>query len=109
MSQEAIEGTRDEVGKAPPTQRRQNKGRSTRRTTKPESGRTQTKKQQLIRMLNGKTGADVATISDKLGWQQHTTRAALTHLRKAGYEVAAEKPADGKPSRYRITGTPEKT
>jgi hypothetical protein len=65
-------------------------------------------KQQLIRMLSGKTGAEVATISDKLGWQQHTTRAALTHPRKAGYEIAAEKPADGKPARYRITAAPEK-
>ena len=58
-------------------------------------------------MLSGKSGADVATISDKLDWQQHTTRAALTHLRKAGYNIAAEKPADGKPARCWITVTPE--
>ena len=68
----------------------------------------QTKRQHLIRLLSSKTGADVAAISGKLGWQQHTTRAALTHLRKAGYAIAAEKPTDGKATRYRITGTPEK-
>ena len=73
---------------------------------KPEAKR-QTKKQQLIRLLSGKAGADVATISGKLGWQQHTTRAALTHLRKDGYTVAAEKPEGGKAARYRIASAPE--
>ena len=108
MSQQEIESTRDEVGKPAPTRPRQSEGQTARRTRKPESWKPQTKKQQLIRMLRAKTGADVATISDKLGWQQHTTRAALTHLRKAGYEVAVEKSEEGKPSRYRITRTPEK-
>ena len=107
MPQEAIETAGDELEKPASTRRRQSKSRST-RASKPEAGNPQTKKQQLIRMLSGKAGADVATISEKLGWQQHTTRAALTHLRKAGYEVAAEKPVDSKPARYRITGSPEK-
>jgi len=57
-------------------------------------------------MLTRKAGADVATISGKLGWQSHTTRAALTGLRKEGFEISAEKPGDGKPSCYRITASP---
>ncbi|MDI3335669.1 DUF3489 domain-containing protein [Defluviimonas aestuarii] len=65
-----------------------------------------TKKDQLIRMLGAVAGADVITISTKLGWQTHTTRAALTGLRKAGHEVVAEKSGQGKPARYRIVGTP---
>ena len=65
-----------------------------------------TKKAQLIQMLSRKTGADVATISEKLGWLPHTTRAALSGLRKAGFELDAEKPGNGKPLRYRITGEP---
>ena len=65
-----------------------------------------TKKAQLIQLLSRKTGADVATISDKLGWQSHTTRAALTGLRKAGFEISAEKPGQGKPLSYRITARP---
>lgn len=65
-----------------------------------------TKKQQLINMLGGKAGADVATVSKKLGWQSHTTRAALSGLRKAGYELTAKRPAEGKPARYRITAAP---
>ena len=65
-----------------------------------------TKKAQLIRMLNRKTGADVSTISDKLGWLPHTTRAALSGLRKSGFELTSEKPGNGKASRYRIVANP---
>ncbi|MCU9849533.1 DUF3489 domain-containing protein [Defluviimonas sp. WL0024] len=73
------------------------------RKSNPKSGiKRVSKKDQLIRMLSTTTGADVATISRKLGWQPHTVRAALTGLRKAGYEVAAETSGQGKPARYRI-------
>jgi hypothetical protein len=69
------------------------------------SSKRKTKKTQLIQMLTRKTGADVATISDKLSWQTHTTRAALSGLRKAGYEVVGDKPGEGKATRYRISPT----
>ena len=69
------------------------------------SSKPKTKKQELIQLLNRKSGADVATISDKLSWQTHTTRAALSGLRKAGYEVVGDKPGEGKPARYRISAT----
>ena len=65
-----------------------------------------TKKAQLIQLLSRKAGADVPTISDKLGWLPHTTRAALTGLRKAGFEISAEKLGEGKPLSYRITAQP---
>jgi hypothetical protein len=65
-----------------------------------------TKKSQLIRMLSARAGADVATISGKLDWQTHTTRAAITGLRKAGYEITVEKAEGGKPTRYRIIAEP---
>ena len=60
------------------------------------------KKDQLIALLRGKGGADVQALSDALGWQTHTVRAALTGLRKAG--VALEKMAvrEGERTRYRI-------
>lgn len=67
-------------------------------TTKKRS----TKKAQLIKLLSAKSGADINTLSDKLGWQQHTTRAALSGLRKAGYEVIRATPANGGPAKYRI-------
>ncbi len=71
-----------------------------------QSPKPKTKKAQLIQMLTRKAGADVATISEKLGWQSHTTRAALTGLRKAGFEISAEKPGQGKALSYRITAQP---
>ena len=65
-----------------------------------------TKKAQLIRLLKAKAGADIFALSKRLEWQPHTTRAALSGLRKAGYEIGIERP-EGKPPRYRITAEPE--
>lgn len=59
---------------------------------------------QLIRLLSGKTGADVVAVSQKLGWQVHTTRAAISGLRNLGHPILHVKGANGKPGRYRITG-----
>lgn len=73
----------------------------TKSTTKP-----MTKKEQLIKLLSAKPGADIKSISEKLGWQQHTTRAAMSGLRKAGFEVAGEKPSKGGLSKYRILSAP---
>jgi hypothetical protein len=66
-----------------------------------------TKKTQLIRLLSAKAGADVAAISGRLGWQTHTTRAAITGLKKAGYKVTTGKPDPDKPMRYRIAAKPK--
>jgi hypothetical protein len=41
------------------------------------------------------------TLVQATGWLPHTTRAALTGLRKRGYTVLLER-QDGKPSLYRI-------
>ena len=64
------------------------------------------KKEQLIRLLSAKAGADTGTISCKLGWQPHTVRAALSGLRKAGYDVEGERPGEGRAVRYRILAAP---
>lgn len=63
-----------------------------------------TKKAQLIALLSRKSGGTVAEASEKLGWQHHTTRAALSGLRKAGYEIDSRKSKDGKLSTYHIIG-----
>ncbi|WP_435704445.1 DUF3489 domain-containing protein [Yoonia sp.] len=65
-----------------------------------------TKKAQLIKLLGRKSGADIVALSDILGWQLHTTRAAMSGLRKAGYEVIRKEPSDGGPARYRIEAAP---
>ena len=73
------------------------------------SSKRKTKKAQLLQMLTRKSGVDINTISDKLSWKTHTTRAALSGLRKAGYEVVGDKPGEGKATRYRISATSAKT
>ncbi len=65
-----------------------------------------TKKEQLIKLLGSKAGVDIRSLSEKLGWQQHTTRAAMSGLRKAGYVLAGEKPAKGGLSKFRILSRP---
>ncbi len=65
-----------------------------------------TKKAQLTKLLRTKAGADIATLSDKLGWQHHTTRAALSGLRKAGFTIIGSKPAGGGLAKYRIHSEP---
>lgn len=83
-----------------------NSTKQTRRAKRAEPAPRMTKKDQLIKRLRGKSGVDVKTISEKLERQQHTTRAALTGLRRAGFKIGAEKHADGGPSRYRLIAEP---
>ena len=56
--------------------------------------RTESKKDRLIGMLSRDGGSTIAEISAALGWQPHTTRAAITGLRKTGHKVETAKPAD---------------
>lgn len=67
------------------------------------------KRSMLIRLLQAKGGAEIAVISARLGWLPHTTRAALSGLRKAGYVIEAEKGGKEKPTRYRIVGEASST
>lgn len=60
-----------------------------------------TKTERLIAMLMTQTGASITEISEAFGWLPHTTRAALSGLRKAGHLVERIK-APGEASRYRI-------
>jgi hypothetical protein len=46
--------------------------------------RRTTKGGRLVRLLKASGGREIATLSRELGWQPHTTRAALARLRKAG-------------------------
>jgi hypothetical protein len=65
------------------------------------------KKDQLIKLLKAKAGADVVVLSTKLGWLPHSTRAAISGLRKAGYEIAVTKGPKGGAARYRLIDPPE--
>jgi predicted ArsR family transcriptional regulator len=50
----------------------------------PRSGSKQAK---LVAMLSRKTGITIDEASTAFGWQTHTTRAALTGLKKRGYII----------------------
>ena len=58
-----------------------------------------TKQAQLVEMIEREAGATIQEIVDVTGWLPHTTRAALTGLRKRGWEIAATK--ENGVSRYR--------
>ena len=68
--------------------------------------RPETKRERLIKLLSRKGGAEAAAISETLGWLPHTTRAALTGLRKAGFAIEASRPTGGGASRYLMTARP---
>lgn len=82
------------------------KSNSQARARTPAPVKRVTKKDRLIKLLNSKAGREIKVISETLGWQHHTTRAALSGLRKAGYDLATEKAAGGKQARYRIISAP---
>jgi len=61
-----------------------------------------TKRDQVIAMLKGAEGASLDELIAATGWLPHTTRAALSGLRKAG--MALERSTVEGISRYRIVG-----
>jgi hypothetical protein len=68
----------------------------------------ESKKARLIGMLRQPGGTTIAAISAALCWQAHTTRAAITGLRKAGHAVETSKLADGSIGLiYRIASKPD--
>jgi hypothetical protein len=67
-----------------------------------------TKKALVLSLLSRAQGATIDDLLSATGWLPHTTRAALTGLRKEGYEFVKRKNADGetvyrteKPGRWR--------
>ena len=60
---------------------------------------------QVIEHLQRADGATIVDLTDATGWLPHTTRAALTGLRKRGYAVIRERRVAGG-SVYRISDGP---
>jgi hypothetical protein len=59
----------------------------------------------VIDLLQRSDGATIPNLTEATGWLPHTTRAALTGLRKRGYAVIRE-PIDAGDSIYRISEAP---
>jgi len=71
------------------------------RSSNVDQPRSGSKQAFVIKMLSRKSGATLEAMVEATGWLPHSTRAALTCLRKRGYSVLLER-QEGKPSVYRI-------
>jgi len=69
----------------------------------PVAPRSGTKIDDVVKMLSRPEGATIDALVTATGWLPHTTRAALTGLRKRGYAVGRSRAGDGGPSVYRLT------
>lgn len=82
----------------------------TARATKPaRSGKSgaKAKQDQLVTLLSKPNGARISTVTQKLGWQAHTVRAAISGLRKRGHEVSTSKSPKSGELVYAIGAKPE--
>jgi hypothetical protein len=68
----------------------------------PHAPRRGSKLAQVIELLQRDNGATVDELMAATGWLAHTTRAALTGLRKRGYAVAIDRSDHERGSSYRI-------
>jgi hypothetical protein len=69
---------------------------------RPSAPRGGSKLTRVIALLERDHGATIAELIAATGWLAHTTRAALTGLRKRGYAVAIDRSDDKRGSFYRI-------
>ena len=82
---------------------KQSSSASERPLTDPLPFRPGSKQALVVNMLSSDNGASIDDLVKATGWLPHTTRAAITGLRKRGYAVLTEK-RDGV-SVYRVTIT----
>jgi predicted ArsR family transcriptional regulator len=74
------------------------------RKPKTEQAPSPTSKIEQIKALLARSGgATLAELVEATGWQPHTTRAALTGLRKKGHAIAKDKRGDVTCYRSRAT------
>lgn len=73
----------------------------TKQTDAKEQPQRDTKIGKVIALLKRKQGAALSEMVNATGWQPHTTRAALTGLKKKGHTIEREKRGDV--TVYRIT------
>ncbi len=92
----------------PSTQKRDKAANDVRKPTRKNvstpaspSPRKGSKQELVIGLLSDKAGATLDALVDATGWLPHTTRAALTGLRKRGFSIERSRNGD-KASIYRI-------
>ena len=83
------------------TEEQQSINESRAEVTSPQEGRRPSKTALVLELLGRAQGASIAQLVDATGWLPHTTRAALTGLRKKGHVIARSK--EGNVTCYRIS------
>jgi hypothetical protein len=78
-------------------------GTAPRRSSSPRGG---TKLAQVVELLRQDRGASIDELIAVTGWLPHTTRAALTGLRKRGFVTAIDRSDKERGSIYRIESGP---
>jgi hypothetical protein len=68
----------------------------------PHAPRVGTKLAQAVEMLRAKEGATITELAEAMSWLPHTTRAALTGLRKRRYALTLDRSDTRRGSAYRI-------
>ena len=86
----------------PATKRPRKMGREPKNDSAQIDPKRTTKAGQIVTMLTSARGATIDELIAATGWLPHTTRSALTGLKKKGHIVTSEK-LDGV-RRYRIEG-----
>jgi Protein of unknown function (DUF3489) len=101
------EGPQDaiEPSEAPQPQAKNGVSPDERRGAARMTPRDDSKLALVIELLRRADGATIPNLTEATGWLPHTTRAALTGLRKRGYAVIRERIGAGD-SVYRISGAP---
>ena len=69
---------------------------------RPSAPRGGTKLAEVVELLQRDRGATIDELIDATGWLPHTTRAALTGLRKRGFALAIDRSGKERGSIYRI-------
>jgi hypothetical protein len=85
-----------------PSSTREN-GTAPQRSSSPRGG---TKLAQVVELLQQDRGASIAELIVVTGWLPHTTRAALTGLRKRGFVTAIDRSDKKRGSIYRVERSP---
>ena len=73
---------------------------------RPSAPRGGTKLAEVVELLQRDRGATIDQLIDATGWLPHTTRAALTGLRKRGFALAIDRTDKERGSIYRIEKDP---
>ncbi len=83
----------EEAAPQPKTRRKPKKHGEDQASREPRAG---SKQAQIIALMQRKSGASLTTMVEATGWLPHTTRAALTGLRKKGYAIERDNSPHGK-------------